>query len=223
MIDKGFSDSQLLSLYQNGNEEAFEVLLYRHKSRIYTAIYLIVKDRFQAEDLLQETFIKALNTIKSGRYNEEGKFLPWVCRIAHNLAIDHFRRGKRYPEIVLEDGSRALDSMEFVEESYETAQSLKDTRSRLRLLIKELPAEQKQVLIMRHYLQMNFQEIAERTGVSINTALGRMRYALINLRKKLIKNHIAYDKNFYPNRSDQVYLPRDFGEGDPGYQSNSDL
>ena len=98
MIDKRLSDSQLVLLYQNGNEEAFEVLLLKHKSRIYTAIYLIVKDRYQAEDLLQETFIKAVNTIKGGRYNEEGKFLPWVSRIAHNLAIDSFRKSKRYPE-----------------------------------------------------------------------------------------------------------------------------
>jgi RNA polymerase sigma factor (sigma-70 family) len=216
MIDSRCSDSQLVALYQTGNEEAFAMLLQRHKSRIYTAIYLIVKDRYVAEDLLQETFIKVVNTIKSGRYNEEGKFLPWLSRVAHNLAIDHFRRKKRYPEIVLEDGSRVFNSLDFAEDSYESAQMFKETKSRLRDLIKELPGEQKQVLIMRHYLQMSFQEIAERTGVSINTALGRMRYALINLRKKMVKNHIAYDKNFYPKRSDQVFIPRDFGDGDEG-------
>ncbi len=216
MIDSRFSDSQLVSLYQTGNEEAFEMLLHRHKSRIYTAIYMIVKDRYEAEDLLQDTFIKAVNTIKSGRYNEEGKFLPWISRIAHNLAIDRFRRNKRYPEVVLEDGSRIFDSMQFSEESFETKQLLKDTKSRLRDLVKELPEEQKQVLIMRHYLEMSFQEIADRTGVSINTALGRMRYALINLRKKMINNHIAYDKDLYPRRSDQVSIPRDLGRGDEG-------
>ncbi|MBL7877173.1 MAG: sigma-70 family RNA polymerase sigma factor [Cyclobacteriaceae bacterium] len=216
MIDRRFSDSQLVSLYQTGNEEAFEMLLHRHKSRIYTAIYMIVKDRYQAEDLLQDTFIKAVNTIKGGRYNEEGKFLPWICRIAHNLAIDHFRRSKRYPEVVLEDGSRVFDSLQFSEDSFETKQLLRDTKSRLRDIIKELPDEQRQVLIMRHYLEMSFQEIAERTEVSINTALGRMRYALINLRKKMIKNHIAYDKDLYPNRSDQVSIPRDLGRGDEG-------
>lgn len=214
MIDRRVSDQNLVSLYQNGNEEAFEMLLLRHKSRIYTAIYLIVKDRYVAEDLLQETFIKAINTIKGGRYNEEGKFLPWICRIAHNLAIDHFRKAKRYPEIVLEEGSRVFDSMQFAEESYESVQLMRDSKSRLRSFIKELPMEQKQVLIMRHYLQMSFQEIADRTGVSINTALGRMRYALINLRKKMIKNNIAYDANLYPRRSDQVFIPRDYGEGD---------
>ena len=216
MIDSRFSDSQLVSLYQTGNEEAFEMLLHRHKSRIYTAIYMIVKDRYEAQDLLQDTFIKAINTIKGGRYNEEGKFLPWISRIAHNLAIDHFRRNKRYPEVVLEDGSRVFDSMQFSEESYETKQLLRDTKSRLRDLIMELPSEQKQVLIMRHYLEMSFQEIADRTGVSINTALGRMRYALINLRKKMIKNNIAYDKDLYPKRSDQVSIPRDLGRGDEG-------
>ncbi len=215
MIDSRLSDSKLVSLYQNGNEEAFEMLLHRHKSRIYTGIYLIVKDRYTAEDLLQETFVKAINTIRSGRYNEEGKFLPWINRIAHNLAIDTFRKQKRYPEVVLEDGSRVFDSIQFAEHSEEDKQILRDTRTKLRDFIKELPVEQKQVLIMRHYLQMSFQEIAERTGVSINTALGRMRYALINLRKKMIKNR-AYDKNFYANGLDKVFISRNYGEGNEG-------
>lgn len=215
MIDNRLSDSQLVSLYQNGNDEAFELLLNRHKSKIYTSIYLIVKDRYVAEDLLQETFIKAINTIRSGRYNEEGKFAPWLGRIAHNLSIDHFRKCKRYPEIILEDGSRVFDSIEFAEESAESKQEKKDVKTRLRELVKELPDEQKQVLIMRHFLQMSFQEIADRTGVSINTALGRMRYALINLKRKMTKDR-AYDKNFYPTRSDQVYLPRDHGGGGQG-------
>jgi RNA polymerase sigma factor (sigma-70 family) len=217
MIDKRLSDSQLVSLYQNGNEEAFEVLLFRHKSKLFTAIYLIVKDRYVAEDLLQETFIKAVNTIRGGRYNEEGKFMPWVSRIAHNLAIDHFRKSKRYPEVVLEDGSRVFDSMDFAEESMESKQVKKENHLRLRSFIKDLPVEQRQVLIMRHFLEMSFQEIAERTGVSINTALGRMRYALINLRKKMKQNR-AYDKNFYPERPDEVPIPRDYGGGGEGDQ-----
>ena len=216
MIDKRSSDGQLVSLYQQGNEEAFEVLLHRHKSRLYTAIYLIVKDRYRAEDLLQETFIKAVNTIKGGRYNEEGKFLPWLSRIAHNLAIDSFRRSRRYPEIVLEDGSRVFNSMEFSEDSAESVQIAQETQTRLRDFIKELPTEQKQVLIMRHYLDMSFQEIADKTGVSINTALGRMRYALINLRKKMTVAQYAYDQDIYPKRPDQVYLPRDHRGGNAG-------
>ncbi len=192
------SDRELVSQFKEGNDGAFEVLLGRHKSRLYTAIYLIVKDRYIAEDLLQETFIKAINTIREGRYSEEGKFLPWISRIANNLAIDHFRKNKRYPTIVLEDGSRVFNDMAFSEYSVESKQILRETHSKLRDLIKELPVSQKQVLIMRHYMDMSFQEIAERTGVSINTALGRMRYALINLRKKMKQHNIAYDKNIYP-------------------------
>lgn len=213
MIEKGLSDSQLVSLYRNGNEDAFEVLLCRHKSKIYTAIYLIVKDRYTAEDLLQETFVKAINTIRGGRYNEEGKFLPWISRIAHNLAIDHFRKEKRYPEVVLEDGSKLFNSMNFAEESSEEKQMFRETRAKLRDYIRELPVEQKHVLIMRHYFDMSFQEIADRTGVSINTALGRMRYALINLRKKMVK-HRAYDKSIYPDGLNQVFIPRDYGGGE---------
>ncbi|MDQ3395621.1 MAG: sigma-70 family RNA polymerase sigma factor [Bacteroidota bacterium] len=192
------SDSQLVSLYKNGNEEAFEQLVGRHKSKIFTTIYLIVKDNYIAEDLLQETFIKVINTIKGGRYNEEGKFLPWILRIAHNLAIDHFRKEKRYPTIIMEDGNSVFNTLEFAEDSVESIQIQKDTHARLRKLIQELPEAQKEVLIMRHYMQMSFQEIAETTGVSINTALGRMRYALINLRKKMTKSNIAYDHNLYP-------------------------
>ncbi|KOF02908.1 RNA polymerase ECF family sigma subunit [Roseivirga ehrenbergii] len=192
------SDSQLISLYKNGNEDAFAELVSRHKNKIFTTIYMIVKDHDLAEDLLQETYVKVVNTVKSGRYNEEGKFLPWVSRIAHNLAIDHFRKAKRYPTIVMEDGSNVFNSLEFSEESIEDRQIKEDTHALLRELIKELPDSQREVLMMRHYMQMSFQEIAEVTDVSINTALGRMRYALINLRKKMDKMNVAYDKNIYP-------------------------
>ena len=191
------NDSQLLSLYKNGSEEAFTELVNRHKNRVFTTIYLIVKDTYTAEDLLQDAFVKAINTIKKGRYNEEGKFLPWLLRIAHNLAIDYFRKAKRYPMIVMEDGSNVFNTMDFAEDSMEEMQIKNDTHALLKNLIQELPDAQKEVLIMRHYMQMSFQEIAETTGVSINTALGRMRYALINLRKKMDKTNIAYDKNIY--------------------------
>jgi RNA polymerase sigma factor (sigma-70 family) len=192
------SDSSLVILYINGNEKAFEQLVQRHKSKIYTTIYLIVKDTYVAEDLLQDTFIKAVNTIKSGRYNDEGKFLPWIMRIAHNLAIDYFRRERRYPTVILEDGSNVFNTLDFSEDSAESVQIRKETHERLREMIQNLPEQQREVLMMRHYGEMSFQEIADATGVSINTALGRMRYALINLRKQMNKNKIRYDSNIYP-------------------------
>ncbi len=197
MNKTGLNDSELLSLYIGGNEEAFEELLNRHKDRVFTTIYLIVKDRYTAEDLMQEVFIKAIRTIKSGRYNEEGKFLPWILRIAHNLSIDHFRKSKRYPTIVMEDGSIVFNSLEFSESSIEDEHIKQDTYKLLKGFIKDLPDSQREVLVMRHYMKMSFQEIADATDVSINTALGRMRYALINLRKKFEQNQKAYDKNFY--------------------------
>lgn len=191
------SDTELVSLYINGDESALECLVKKHKSKIFTGIYMIVKDRYVAEDLLQDSFIKAIKKLKSGEYSEEGKFLPWILRIAHNMAIDHFRRNKRYPTIVLEDGSSVFNSLSFSEESTESIQMREESHVAVRKMIELLPEEQKQVLIMRHYNDMSFQEIADATGVSINTALGRMRYALINMRKKLQTN-IAYDKRIYP-------------------------
>ena len=191
------SDSELVSLYIRGDEKAFEKLVQRHKSRIYTTIYLIVKDQYVAEDLMQDTFIKSVDTIKSGRYNEEGKFLPWIIRIAHNLAIDYFRRDKRYPNVVFEDGSNVFNTLDFSEDSVESIQIRQETHEQLREMIQRLPDVQKQVLIMRHYEDMSFQEIADATGVSINTALGRMRYALINLRKQFSQRTPQYDKNVY--------------------------
>ena len=190
------SDSELVSLYIRGDEKAFEKLVLRHKSRIYTT-YLIVKDQYVAEDLMQDTFIKSVDTIKSGRYNEEGKFLPWIIRIAHNLAIDYFRRDKRYPNVVFEDGSNVFNTLDFSEDSVESIQIRQETHEQLREMIQRLPDVQRQVLIMRHYEDMSFQEIADATGVSINTALGRMRYALINLRKQFSQRTPQYDKNVY--------------------------
>ncbi|MBC5994707.1 RNA polymerase sigma factor [Pontibacter cellulosilyticus] len=191
------SDSALVSLYIAGNENAFEQLVNRHKNKVYTTILLIVKDTYTAEDLMQDAFIKAIHTMKSGRYNEEGKFSSWICRIAHNLAIDFFRKEKRSPMITLEDGSNVFNTMAFAEDSAEQLQVKEDTHARLRELIQTLPQSQREVLMMRHYADMSFQEIADATGVSINTALGRMRYALINLRKKMLNSNIAYDKNLY--------------------------
>jgi RNA polymerase sigma-70 factor (ECF subfamily) len=198
MIKIQVSDAALLSAYIQGDDKAFETLVKRSKSKVYTTIYLIVKDRYVAEDLMQEAYIKAIDVMKSGRYNEEGKFLPWILRIAHNMAIDYFRKEKRYPTIVLEDGSKLFNSFQFAEDSVEDIQLKADQVANVRELIKKLPDEQREVLILRHYEDLSFQEIADQTGVSINTALGRMRYALINLRKMLTKQEIAYDAKLYP-------------------------
>ncbi|HEX9740293.1 MAG TPA: sigma-70 family RNA polymerase sigma factor [Ignavibacteriaceae bacterium] len=197
MAKYAINDSTLVSQYIKGDEGAFEILMNRHKNRVFTTINLVVKDRYLAEDLMQETFIKAVNTMKNGRYNDEGKFLPWILRIGHNLAIDHFRRAKRYPTVIMEDGSNVFNTLKFSEASIEEIQIKQETHKKLKALIQELPDTQKQVLIMRSYMEMSFKEIADATGVSINTALGRMRYALINLRKMLGQNSVVYDQSFY--------------------------
>ena len=175
------NESELISAYLHGDEKAFATLVNRYKSKVYTTIYLVVKDSYVAEDLTQDTF------------------LPWILRIAHNLSIDYFRRAKRYPNVVFEDGNSVFNSLNFAEDSIESAQIQKESHEHLRSLIKKLPQQQREVLVMRHYEDLSFQEIAEATGVSINTALGRMRYALINLRKLMSKTKYAYDTNLYIN------------------------
>ena len=194
----GPEDGVLITLYRNGNEAAFNLLVDRYQSKVFTTIFLIVKDQDVAEDLLQDVFVKVLHTFNSDKYNEEGKFQPWVMRIAHNMAIDHFRRAKRYPTILLEDGSNLLNSLSFAEDSSEEQRIKEETLAWVRNLIDELPEAQREVVMMRHYLDMSFQEIAEQTGVSINTALGRMRYALNHIRKKMKQVNSAYDKIIYP-------------------------
>jgi RNA polymerase sigma-70 factor (ECF subfamily) len=194
----GPEDGVLITSYRNGNEAAFNLLVDRYQSKVFTTIFLIVKDQDVAEDLLQDVFVKVLHTFNSDKYNEEGKFQPWVMRIAHNMAIDHFRKAKRYPTILLEDGSNLLNSLSFAEDSSEEQLIKEETLAWLRNLIDELPEAQREVVIMRHYLDMSFQEIAEQTGVSINTALGRMRYALNHIRKKMKQVNSAYDKIIYP-------------------------
>ena len=183
-------DSTLVSNYLNGDEKCFEILINRHKQRVYNFIFSKVLDKDVAEDIFQDTFIKVINTLKRGKYNEEGKFLPWVMRISHNLIIDYFRRNNRMPTFkntdefdifsVLGDGQLNAES-QLVKE-----QILSDVRR----VVSELPEDQKEVLVMRMYKDMSFKEISESTGVSINTALGRMRYALINMRKLIEKHNI---------------------------------
>jgi RNA polymerase sigma factor (sigma-70 family) len=194
----GPQDSELIAQYRNGSEPAFDLLVDRYQKKIYTTIFLIVKDQEIAEDLLQDVFVKVVNTINSDKYNEEGKFQPWVMRIAHNLAIDYFRKAKRYPTILMEDGSNIFNSLKFSEETIEDRKVRDESIDLVKRLIEELPETQKEVLIMRYYVDMSFQEIADQTGVSINTALGRMRYALIHLRKKMKQLNFAYDKTIYP-------------------------
>ena len=177
------SDADLIAGYINGSERSLEKLINRHQLQIFNFINSKVNDRNMSEDIFQDTFIKVIKTLKNGSYNEEGKFLPWVMRIAHNLVIDYFRKTNRIPII---ENKEEFDIFQFLSDTTPNAESvlveeqvLKDIQN----LIDELPEDQKEVLIMRLYRDMSFKEIAENTNVSINTALGRMRYAIINLRK----------------------------------------
>lgn len=187
---KSVSDQQLVASYRKGNQSAFAELLNRHKDRLYTTIFLLVKDEVLAEDLFQDTFIKVIETLKQGKYAEEGKFLPWVLRIAHNLCIDYFRRTSRMPRIVTHDGVDIFSILRFADESSVDAMEQQETAITMRELIAQLPEEQRDVLVLRHYADLSFKEIASITDVSINTALGRMRYALLNMRKMIVEQQI---------------------------------
>jgi len=185
------SDSVLVSSYIDGNEKSIEILIVRHKQRVFSFILSKVLDREVAEDIFQDTFIKVIRTLKRRKYNEEGKFLPWVMRISHNLVIDHFRRNKRIPTFKNTDEFDIFtvigDEVLNIENKMIKSQIFEDIKN----LIYELPTDQKEVLLMRMYKDMSFKEIAENTNVSINTALGRMRYALINMRKLIEKHKIV--------------------------------
>ena len=181
------NDAALISAYIQGDSKAFETLLNRSKSKVYTTIYLIVKDRYIAEDLLQETYIKALDVINQGKYNEEGKFSAWIMRIAHNLCIDHFRNNKKMP---IQRATDKYDPLDFVQETSNNVLKQviqKEVTKEVRQLIGMLPSEQREIVMMRIVYDMSFKEIADHLNISINTALGRMRYALINLRKHIEK------------------------------------
>ena len=192
MNRKLVSDQELVNLYIHGDESAVGELLTRHKTKIYSSINLLVKDSFLAEDIFQDTFIKVIKTLKGGKYNEEGKFLPWVIRIAHNLVIDHFRKVKRTPVITNSDGFDIFDVIGIADENIEDKMLRAQNHQDLIDFIQFLPEEQKEVLIMRHYADLSFKEIADLTGVSINTALGRMRYALNNLRKMIGDKEVSF-------------------------------
>ncbi len=185
------TDAVLVSNYIKGDENSLSILIKRHKQKIYSFIYSKVYDRDVTEDVFQDTFIKVIRTLKLGKYNEEGKFLPWVMRIAHNLVIDHFRKNNRMPKF---DDNRDFDIFSVISDSSLNAEKSlikSQVEEDVRRLIEELPEDQKQVLVMRIYNEMSFKEISNSTGVSINTALGRMRYALINLRKVIDKHNIV--------------------------------
>ena len=185
------SDKQLIGRYLAGDETALEQLIERHKEKVYTSIVFMVKDASLAEDIFQDTFIKVIDTLRGGKYKEEGKFLPWVMRIAYNLCIDHFRRLKRKPTVTNTEGFDIFGVLDFAENTAEDDLVMNQTRRKVRSLIDQLPPEQKEVVILRHYAELSFKEIAALTDVSINTALGRMRYALINMRKLIAEKNIA--------------------------------
>lgn len=185
------TDKALIKQYIQGNEACLEMLINKHKNKVFTTILMIVNDRYIAEDLFQETFIKVIKTFKSGKYNEEGKFLPWVVRIARNLAIDHFRKAKRMPKVTSQDGEDIFRTFEISERNREQEYIRVQRDETIREIINMLPDEQKQVLVLRHYGDLSFKEIAALTDVSINTALGRMRYALNNMRKIISEKSIS--------------------------------
>ena len=193
MLLHTFSDQQLVSNYLEGNVSALETLVKRHKERIYTFVISKVRNQELAEDIFQDVFFKVIKSLQKGKYNEEGKFLPWVMRIAHNLVIDHFRKAKRMPivgKLKLDDDFDIFDIISNGEQTSEYTMMEGEQHEQLKKMVQELPEEQRQVLVMRHYEELSFKEIAEKTGVSINTALGRMRYALINLRKIMEEHRV---------------------------------
>ena len=191
MVNIQLPDSSLVKDYVAGNEDALAKLIKRHESKIYGFIYSKIPDRDITNDIFQDTFIKVIKTLKSNSYNEEGKFLPWVMRISHNLVIDHFRKTKKMPMFRETEEFSIFSIMSDDSQTIENKIISEQVEVDLKKLIEGLPADQKEVLVMRMYQDMSFKEISESTGVSINTALGRMRYALMNLRKVIDKHQIV--------------------------------
>lgn len=177
------SDNELIDLFTNGHLPALDSLVNRHKNKLYNAILYLVKDQYHAEDICQDVFIKIIETLKSGKYKEEGKFLPWALRIAHNLSVDYFRKLKRIPFVKSSEDHDVVESLNATEKSAEEQIINLQSIDKAKDMLEKLPEEQREVIILRHFGNLSFKEIAEVTGCSINTALGRMRYGLINLRK----------------------------------------
>jgi RNA polymerase sigma factor (sigma-70 family) len=185
------TDHELIQNFQDGDLLSLETLVIRHKDKMYTSILFLVKDKYLAEDIFQDVLIKIIDTIRGGRYTEEGKFLPWAMRIAHNLCVDHFRKVKRTPAIKTSDDRDIFEVINFTEDGADVKMMKRQSHDRVRQMLDLLPEDQREVIILRHYADLSFKEIASLTNCSINTALGRMRYGLINLRKMMTQKKIA--------------------------------
>ena len=185
------TDNELIQGYINGNPKCFDVLLARYQAKVYGYIFSVVKDKDVADDIFQDTFFKVVATINNGDYKDENKFIHWVMRIAHNLIVDHFRRNNKMPLVPNRPDCDVVDTLKLHDDNVEQSIMRQQTSRNVRKLVKMLPPEQRRVVILRHYGKCDFKDIAARTGVSINTALGRMRYAIINLRR-LAKEHNMY-------------------------------
>ena len=179
------NDNELIQLFQQGNPRAFDALIDRHQERIYNAILFMVKDSYLAEDLIQDIFIKIINNLKQNKYNDEGKFLPWALRIAHNFCVDHFRKVKRTPTIKTSDDQDLFEIIKHSDHPADYKMTRTQTHRNIQELVDLLPEEQREIIVLRHYANLSFKEIAQMTNCSINTALGRMRYGLINLRNMM--------------------------------------
>ncbi len=185
------TDQQLIILYNDGDACAMEILVNRHKERIFTSIYLLVKDKYLAEDIFQDLFIKIIETLRAGKYKEENKFAQWAMRIGHNLCVDHFRKIKSKPVIRTSEGTDIFDALNFEEPNIEDKIMKTQSSERIMKLVCQLPEEQREIIILRHFADLKFREISNVLGCSVNTALGRMRYALLNLRKLIEEKQIA--------------------------------
>ncbi|MBC7424623.1 MAG: sigma-70 family RNA polymerase sigma factor [Ferruginibacter sp.] len=185
------TDQQLITLFNEGESYAMEILVNRHKERIFTSIYLLVKDKYLAEDIFQDMFIKIIETFRAGKYKDENKFAQWAMRIGHNLCVDHFRKVKSKPVIRTSEGADIFDVLNFAEPSVEDKIMKMQSGDRIMKLVCKLPEDQREVIILRHFADLKFREISKILDCSVNTALGRMRYALLNLRKLIEEKQIA--------------------------------
>jgi RNA polymerase sigma factor (sigma-70 family) len=195
-VDKTiFSDQELVDKYLNGDHSSLEILILRHKNKVYNYIFMVVRNEQLAEDIFQDTFIKVINSISIGKYRDDGKFVPWIMRIAHNLTIDHFRKEKQFKTVSADACDYfVLNSKKHADDTIEDKIIDEQISSDVRKLLDYLPDDQREVIILRHFVGLSFKEIADQTNVSINTALGRMRYGLMNLRKMIAEKDICLSR-----------------------------